>query len=96
MAAEIEDVFREVYAGRVVPSMRTMQFAGEPIFRSNARAFNCSYAALTKWKDFADIFWLMMNGVGTGYSVQKHHIEKLPTVGLGVRGYVTLPDTKEA
>jgi hypothetical protein len=37
-----------------------------------------------------------MNGVGTGYSVQKHHIEKLPTVGLGVRGYVTLPDTKEA
>lgn len=55
-AGEIEEAFDEVYAGRVVPSMRTMQFAGDPISRSNARAFNCSYAALTSFSDFRDIF----------------------------------------
>jgi ribonucleoside-diphosphate reductase alpha chain len=75
--------------------MRTLQFAGMPIFRSNARAFNCSYAALTTWKDFSDLFWLMMNGVGTGYSVQQHHIDQLPVVAEGNDGIVTLPDTKE-
>lgn len=75
--------------------MRTMQFAGLPIFRSNSRAFNCSYAALTNWKDFADLFWLMMNGVGTGYSVQRHHLAHLPVVPKGTGGIVQLPDTKE-
>ncbi len=95
MVEEINDAFREVYEGRVVPSMRTMQFAGMPILRSNSRAFNCSYAALTSFKDFSDLFWLMMNGVGTGYSVQSHHVAQLPVVSKGNSGIVTLPDTKE-
>lgn len=95
MQAEIDSAFHEVYEGRVVPSMRTMQFAGMPILRSNSRAFNCSYAALTSFKDFSDLFWLMMNGVGTGYSVQRHHVEQLPVINAGNNGIVTLPDTKE-
>ena len=37
----------------------------------------------------------MMNGVGTGYSVQRHHIAHLPVIKKGNSGVVTLPDTKE-
>lgn len=92
---EIADVFQEVYAGRTVPSMRTMQFGGMPIFRSNARGYNCAFAALTSWKDFADMFWLLMNGVGTGYSVQQHHIDQLPVVHAFEGQTFTVPDSKE-
>jgi len=94
-ADQIEEAFIEVYKGRTVPSMRTMQFGGMPIFRSNARAYNCAFAALTNWKDFADMFWLLMNGVGTGYSVQAHHVEQLPAI-TGTWGEVfVVPDSKE-
>ena len=92
---EIELVFEQVYAGRAVPSMRTMQFGGMPIFRSNARAYNCAFAALTSWKDFADMFWLLMNGVGTGYSVQGHHIDQLPAIHSFEGQTFTVPDSKE-
>jgi hypothetical protein len=53
---DIEQAFKEVYSGRVVPSMRGMQFAGLPILKSNMRLFNCSYSSLSNWKDFADLF----------------------------------------
>jgi ribonucleoside-triphosphate reductase len=92
---EVEEAFTEVYRGRTVPSMRTMQFGGSPIFRSNARAYNCAFTALTSWKDFADMFWLLMNGVGTGYSVQTHHVEQLGAVE-GQHGEIFIvPDSKE-
>ena len=67
--------------------MRTMQFGGMPILRSNAR--------LTNFKDFADLFWLMMNGVGTGYSVQTHHVDQLPVIDEGNAGIITIDDSKE-
>ena len=63
--------FDYVYAGKVVPSMRTLQFGGTAVERSNARAFNCGYAALTEWRDYSDLFYLLMCGTGTGYSVTK-------------------------
>ena len=81
LADEIESVFYSVKSGKAVPSMRTMQFGGEAIERSHARSYNCAYSALTSWKDFADLFWLLMNGVGVGYSVQRHHVEQLPWIG---------------
>lgn len=92
---EVEEAFGEVYQGRAVPSMRTMQFGGMPIFRSNARAYNCAFAALTSWRDFADMFWLLMNGVGTGYSIQSHHVEQLGVI-TGQPGEIfVVPDSKE-
>lgn len=92
---DIELAFKEVYEGLVVPSMRTMQFAGKAMARSNARCYNCAYAALTEWKDFGDLFWLMMNGVGTGYSVQYQHIKTLPIIETGQEKTFLIFDTKE-
>jgi ribonucleoside-triphosphate reductase len=96
----IVDAFTQVYDGRVVPSMRTFQFAGQPILNANARAYNCAFSALTKWQDFGDLFYLLMCGCGTGYSVQKHHVAQLPVIdvtgaslGTGEKFYVE--DDKE-
>lgn len=93
----ITGAFEQVHLGRVVPSMRTLQFGGEPVIKTNARAYNCAFAALTSWRDFSDLFYLLMCGTGTGYSVQKHHIERLPSITYdkGVGNIFIVEDSKE-
>lgn len=93
---EIAEAFKPVYSGHALPSMRSMQFGGYPIFRSNARMYNCAYAPLTEWKDFADLFWLLLNGVGVGYSVQQRHISQLPYIwGFDGSEEFVVEDSKE-
>jgi len=65
---------------KIVPSMRMMQFAGEGLHRENMRAYNCSFVAIQSPKDIADIFYVLMNGTGVGYSVQRRHTEQLPVI----------------
>ncbi len=64
----------------IVPSMRMLQFAGEGLSRENMRAYNCSFVAIKDFKDISDIFYILMNGTGVGFSVQRHHISQLPTI----------------
>ena len=78
----INTAFSLVEQGKAVPSMRSLQFGGGAIERVNARIYNCAYAALTKWEDFHDGFYLLMCGTGYGYSVRKEHVGQLPTVPL--------------
>ena len=47
LSTYIEDAFKEAEAERVVGSMRTWQFGGDAIIKSNERAYNCAFAALT-------------------------------------------------
>lgn len=65
---------------KVVPSMRSMQFAGKPIELNNSRIYNCSFTAIQTWKDFSEILFLLLSGTGVGFSVQKAHINKLPKI----------------
>lgn len=65
---------------RVLPSMRSMQFGGMPIALNNSRIFNCSYLPIDHPVAFAEIMFLLLGGTGVGYSVQKRHIDKLPTI----------------
>jgi ribonucleoside-diphosphate reductase alpha chain len=60
--------------------MRSLQFAGKPIELNNARIFNCSFLPLDDWRAFSEIMFLLLSGCGVGYSVQNHHIEKLPEI----------------
>ena len=39
---EIEETYKLVYDKKVLPSMRSLQFAGKPIQINNSRIFNCS------------------------------------------------------
>jgi ribonucleoside-diphosphate reductase alpha chain len=77
---EIEEVYKLVYAKKVLPSMRSLQFAGKPIELNNARIFNCSFLPLDDWRAFSEIMFLLLSGCGVGYSVQNHHIDQLPEI----------------
>ena len=80
LSGEIEDVYKLVYDKKVIPSMRSMQFAGTAIEVNPARMFNCSYLTVDKVSAFWETMFLLLSGCGVGYSVQKHHIEQLPEV----------------
>jgi ribonucleoside-diphosphate reductase alpha chain len=79
---EIKEVYKLVYDKKVLPSMRSLQFAGKPIQINNSRIFNCSYLPIDDWRSFSEIMFLLLSGCGVGYSVQNHHIEKLPEVRI--------------
>lgn len=60
--------------------MRSMQFAGKPIEISPNRIYNCAYLPIDDWRAFGEVMFLLLGGTGVGYSVQKHHVEKLPEI----------------
>jgi ribonucleoside-diphosphate reductase alpha chain len=69
-----------VYDKKVLPSMRSMQFAGKPIEISPNRIYNCAFAPADDWRVFSEIMFLLLGGTGVGYSVQKHHVDQLPEI----------------
>ena len=77
---EIENVYKLVYDKKVLPSMRSLQFGGKPIEISPNRIYNCAYLPVDDWRAFGEIMFLLLGGTGVGYSVQKHHVEKLPQI----------------
>ncbi len=75
--AEVRDA---ILKQEVMPSMRLMQFAGEPARKCNTCAYNCTFTAPAKIADFAEIMYLSMQGCGVGFSVESQTIEKLPQI----------------
>lgn len=78
---EIKTVYKQyVRTKKVLPSMRSMQFGGRPIELANNRMFNCAYVAIDNPAAFWESMFLLLGGSGVGFSVQKHHVAKLPVV----------------
>jgi ribonucleoside-diphosphate reductase alpha chain len=77
---EIEKVYKLVYDKKVLPSMRSLQFGGKPIEISPNRIYNCAYMPIDHVDSFSEAMFLLLGGTGVGYSVQKHHVDKLPEI----------------
>jgi ribonucleoside-diphosphate reductase alpha chain len=85
LSDEINEVYQMVYDKKVLPSMRSLQFAGKPAEINNARMFNCSFLPIDDIKSFSEIMFLLLSGCGVGFSVQNHHIDKLPEIVIPTR-----------
>ena len=77
---EITEAYQYVYDKKVLPSMRSMQFGGKPIEVSPNRVYNCAYMPIDDLRSFSEAMFLLLGGTGVGFSVQKHHVEKLPEI----------------
>jgi ribonucleoside-triphosphate reductase (thioredoxin) len=77
---QIRDNYKLVYDKKILPSMRSMQFGGKPIEISPNRVYNCAYLPIETVDAFSEIMFLLLGGTGIGYSVQRHHVAKLPPV----------------
>src|SRR5690606_23305743 len=75
---DIEQAFAMVRQKRVLPAMRSMQFGGKPVETKHSRLFNCWNSYADRVRFFQEAFWLLLCGGGVGFSVQTHHIAKLP------------------
>jgi ribonucleoside-diphosphate reductase alpha chain len=80
LTEEIEQAYTFVYNKRVLPSMRSLQFGGKSIEISPNRVYNCAYLPIDDYRAFSETMFLLLGGTGVGYSVQKHHVEKLPEI----------------
>ncbi len=80
MVEEIEWAFQQVLEKRCLGSQRALQFGGKPIEKTNAKIFNCLASYCDRIEFFQQCFWLLLCGCGTGFSVQRHHIAKLPDI----------------
>jgi ribonucleoside-triphosphate reductase (thioredoxin) len=81
MKESIEQVYKNfVFTKKVLPSMRSLQFGGKAIELNNARVYNCAFLPVDSIHSFSETMFLLLGGTGVGYSVQNHHIEKLPEI----------------
>ena len=75
---DIKNVYEHfVIPKKVLPSMRSMQFAGKPIEISPNRVYNCAYMPIDSYVAFNEAMFLLLGGTGVGYSVQRHHVEEM-------------------
>ena len=69
-----------VLSQRIMPSMRCLMTAGEALKRENIAGYNCSYIAVDKPHAFDEILYVLMNGTGVGFSVERQYVSQLPVV----------------
>jgi len=74
---ELEEAILET---RVMPSMRCLMTAGEALKKENIAGYNCSYVAVDRVASFDEILYVLMNGTGVGFSVERQYTAKLPDV----------------
>lgn len=98
---EIWQAFDGVRSRQVLPSMRSLQFGGAAIEANEARIYNCSFSHANRVEFFRECFYLLLSGVGVGFSAQKHHVraikalpERVPDNELPVR-HVAIGDSIE-
>jgi ribonucleoside-diphosphate reductase alpha chain len=84
LAEQDADIWKELYNSihslQVMPSMRAMMAAGPALERENIAGYNCSYIPIDSPRSFDEILYILMNGTGVGYSVERQYVNNLPTV----------------
>ena len=77
--------------------MRCLMTAGEALKRENVAGYNCSYVAVDSPRAFDEILYILMNGTGVGFSVERQDVIKLPNVADELHETdttIVVPDSK--
>ena len=76
---------------RVLAAQRSLQFGGEQLMKHQMRMYNCTSSYVDRPEFFGEVFYILLCGAGAGFSVQKHHVGKLPHIQVRTKqakGYV--------
>lgn len=82
----------------VMPSMRALWTAGEALDRENLAGFNCAYLAVNRKEVFSEALYILMNGTGLGFSVERQNVNQLPEVPkelVETNEVIVIEDSKE-
>ena len=65
---------------KVMPSMRCLMTAGAALKKENVAGYNCSYIAVDSLRAFDELLYVLMNGTGVGFSVERQYVNELPRI----------------
>jgi len=77
---EWNDLEEAILSLQVMPSMRALMTSGDALDRENVAGYNCSYIPIDSPRAFDEVLYILMNGTGVGFSVERQYADKLPTV----------------
>ena len=79
-----DDMYSEIETSmfnlEVLGSMRALMTAGPALKRENIAGYNCSYLPVDSPRSFDECLYILMNGTGVGFSVERQYVSKLPTI----------------
>ena len=79
---DLANVAQEVKDKKLLGSQRALQFGGKGVESHNLRIYNCAVSYCDRPRFFAECFYMLLCGCGTGFSVQKHHVAQLPDLAV--------------
>jgi len=74
---EAESLYKLKYA---LGAQRALQFGGEQLRKHQMRMYNCTSTYADRPRFFSELFYVLLCGAGAGFSVQDHHVAKLPNI----------------
>ena len=77
MINEAESLYKLKYA---LGAQRALQFGGDQLRKHMMRMYNCTSTYADRPRFFSELFYVLLCGAGAGFSVQKHHVDKLPNL----------------
>lgn len=83
---------------KVMPSMRGLMTAGPALERSELSIFNCSFMAFDDQAAFSELLYILMHGVGAGYTVESKFVNQLPLINHNLThsgAAIKVEDSKE-
>ena len=92
----IDELHEAVMSLSVMPSMRCLMTAGEALRKENIAGYNCSYVAVNRLQAFDEILYVLMNGTGVGFSVERQHVNRLPKVSEALYNTDTIIKVKDS
>jgi len=96
---QVENVRDYFLTSKAYGSMRALMTAGPALERSNISGYNCSYLPIDDPVAFDELLYILMNGTGVGFSVEKKYVDQLPVVQTpwysGDMGTIEVEDSKE-
>jgi hypothetical protein len=75
----------------ILGAQRALQFGGEQLLKHHMKLYNCTSSYADRPEFFGEYFYILLCGAGVGFSVQKHHVAKLPDIAerkKQAKGYV--------
>lgn len=93
----LEEARKAYKEQRVLGAQRALQFGGDQLMKHQMRMYNCTSSYIDRPSFFGELFYILLCGAGAGFSVQKHHVKKLPPIKLRnkmAKGY-TVEDSIE-
>ena len=74
---EAESYYKLQY---VLGAQRALQFGGDQIMKHMMRMYNCTSSYADRPRFFSELFYVLLCGAGAGFSVQNHHVDKIPNI----------------